>query len=107
MGYPTVNCNDCKYCMPCPYGIDIPGIFKHYNTCVNEGNFAQNKEQENYQELRRAYLVSYDRAIPTLRQADHCVGCKQCIPKCPQSIPIPRELRRIDAYVEKLKQGTL
>ena len=105
--FPTVDCNDCKYCMPCPYGIDIPGIFMHYNTCVNEGNFAQSKEQENYQKLRKAYLVSYDRAIPTLRQADHCVGCKQCISKCPQSIQIPRQLRRIDAYVEKLKQGTL
>ena len=105
--YPTIDCNDCKYCMPCPYGIDIPGIFKHYNTCVNEGNVAQNSEQEGYKKLRRAYLVSYDRAIPTLRQANHCVGCKQCVPKCPQSIPIPRELRRIDAYVEKLKRGTL
>ena len=105
--FPTVDCNDCKYCMPCPYGIDIPGIFMHYNTCVNEGSFAQSKEQENYRKLRKAYLVSYDRAIPTLRQADHCVGCKQCIPKGPQSIQIPRQLRRIDAYVEKLKQGTL
>ena len=33
--YPTIPCNDCKYCMPCPYGIDIPGIFVHYNKCVN------------------------------------------------------------------------
>ena len=105
--YPTVECNDCKYCMPCPYGIDIPGIFMHYNNSVNQGLQPRSKEQEDYQKLRKSYLVSYDRAIPTLRQADHCVGCKQCIPKCPQSIPIPRELRRIDAYVEKLKQNTL
>ena len=105
--YPTVNCNDCKYCMPCPYGIDIPGIFMHYNEAVNHAKVAQSVEQENYRELKRAYLVSYDRAVPTLRQASHCVGCKQCIPKCPQSIQIPRELRRIDAYVEKLKQNTL
>lgn len=105
--YPTVNCNDCKYCMPCPYGIDIPGIFKHYNKCVNDGTYAQSSEQEDYRKLRRAYLVSYDRAIPTVRQASHCVGCKQCLEHCPQSISIPRELRRIDAYVEKLKRGTL
>lgn len=105
--YPTIDCNDCKYCMPCPYGIDIPGIFMHYNNNVNKGNFPRSKEQEEYQKLRRAYLVSYDRAIPTLRQASHCVGCRQCIPKCPQSIQIPRQLRRIDDYVEKLKQNTL
>ena len=105
--FPTINCNDCKYCMPCPYGVDIPGMFKHYNECVNEGEIAQSTEQENYRKLRRAYLVSYDRAIPSVRQANHCIGCKQCIEHCPQSISIPRELRRIEAYVEKLKRNTL
>lgn len=29
--YPTIPCNDCKYCMPCPYGLDIPGILLHFN----------------------------------------------------------------------------
>ena len=42
MQYPTVPCNDCKYCMPCPYGIDIPGVLLHYNKCVNEGNIPEN-----------------------------------------------------------------
>ena len=51
--------------------------------------------------------MSYDRAIPSVRQANHCIGCKQCIEHCPQSISIPRELRRIEAYVEKLKRNTL
>ena len=105
--FPTINCNDCKYCMPCPYGVDIPGIFKHYNTCVNEGEIAQSTEQENYRKLRRAYLVSYDRAVESLRQANHCISCRQCVEHCPQSIAIPRELHRIEAYVEKLKRGTL
>ena len=105
--YPLINCNDCKYCMPCPYGIDIPGIFQHYNKRVNEGAVPQSVEQENYRKLRRAYLVSYDRAIPTLRQASHCTHCKQCLLKCPQSIAIPRELTRIDRYIEKLRTDTL
>jgi len=105
--YPLVNCTDCKYCMPCPWGIDIPGIFKHYNTSVTEGRYAQSREQKEYQKLKRAYLISYDRAIPTLRQADHCIHCGECLSHCPQSIPIPNELQRINRYVEHLKQDTL
>lgn len=105
--FPTINCTHCNYCMPCPYGIDIPENFKHYNESVNNGTFVQNPEQEDYERLRRAYLVSYDRAVPTLRQAARCIGCRQCLPACPQSIDIPRELRRIDRYVEDLKRGTL
>ena len=105
--YPTVPCNDCKYCMPCPYGIDIPAILLHYNKCVNEGEIAKSIEDEDYKKARRAYLVSYDRAIPKLRQAARCIGCNQCMSHCPQNINIPRELHRIDRYIENLKKDTL
>ena len=105
--YPTIDCNDCNYCMPCPYGLDIPGIFVHYNKCVNKGNVPESQQAENYKEARRAFLVSYDRSVPRLRQADHCTGCRECVPHCPQNIDIPRELRRLDSFVEKLKQNKL
>jgi predicted aldo/keto reductase-like oxidoreductase len=105
--YPTVPCNDCKYCMPCPYGIDIPAILLHYNKCVNEGNVPESRQDENYRKARRAFLVGYDRSVPKLRQADHCIGCRQCNHHCPQRIDIPKELRKIDAFIEKLKQDTL
>lgn len=107
MQFDTIPCNDCKYCMPCPYGIDIPAILLHYNKCLNEGNIPTSSQDKNYRESRRAYLVGYDRSVPKLRQASHCIGCNQCSPHCPQRIDIPKELHRIDAYVEQLKQGTL
>ena len=44
--YPTIPCNDCKYCMPCPYGLDIPAILLHYNKCVNEGNVATSSQDD-------------------------------------------------------------
>ena len=105
MQYPTIPCNDCKYCMPCPYGIDIPAILLHYNKCLNEGNIITNPQDDNYSKARRAYLIGYDRSVPKLRQANHCIGCNQCSPHCPQSINIPHELHKIDAYVEQLKQS--
>ncbi len=105
--YPLVSCTGCQYCMPCPYGINIPGIFKFYNDNVTAGTYVVSKEQEGYAKMRRKYLLAYNEAIPTVRQADHCIGCGRCESLCPQNIRIPRELRRIDAYIESLKQETL
>ena len=107
VGLQNIPCNDCKYCMPCPYGIDIPAIFVHYNKCKNEGMLPTDAGDENYRKLRRQYLIGLDRAVPKLRQADHCIQCGQCEPHCPQSIRIPRELKKISDYVEALRQGTL
>ncbi len=107
MQYPTVPCNDCKYCMPCPYGIDIPAVLTHYNKCVNQGNVPESRQAENYRQARRAFLVGYDRSVPKLRQADHCIGCNTCVSHCPQGIDIPAELGRIDRFVEQLKQNAL
>ena len=103
--YPTIACNDCKYCMPCPYGIDIPAILLHYNKCVNQGNIPKDAQAANYREARQAFLVGYDRSVPKLRQASHCIGCGQCEPHCPQNIKIPQKLHDIDNFVEQIKQN--
>ncbi len=107
VGLENIPCNDCKYCMPCPYGVDIPAIFIHYNKCKNEGLLPRDKMDKEYYKQRRAYLIGLDRSVPKLRQADHCIGCGQCQPHCPQNIRIPRELRKINDFVESLKQDTL
>lgn len=103
-GYPTISCNECQYCMPCPYGLNIPAIFSHYNKCVNRGLIPESPEAEGYAKARRAFLVGYDRAVPKVRQAAHCVGCAKCVEHCPQKIDIPGEMIRIDALVDKLKR---
>ncbi|MDU1890841.1 MAG: aldo/keto reductase [Dysgonomonas sp.] len=99
-----IQCTECQYCMPCPYGLDIPGVFGHYNRIVSAGHRLKSSKDPNYKESRRAFLIGYDRSIPKLRQANHCIGCNICKPHCPQTINIPNEMRRIDLYTEQLKQ---
>ena len=102
----TIPCNECNYCMPCPYGIDIPGVLSHYNKCIADGNLPNRGAMDpDYRRERRAFLVGYDRAVPRLRQAAHCIGCGQCIDHCPQGIDIPKEMQRLDKFVESLKQN--
>ncbi len=101
----TIPCNECNYCMPCPYGIDIPGVLSHYNKCIADGNIPNvERIDAKYRKARRAFLIGYDRSVPRLRQASHCIGCAQCNENCPQRINIPREMQRIDKFVEELKQ---
>lgn len=101
----AIPCTGCSYCMPCPYGISIPAIFSHYNKMINEGNLPQRRESEAYARQRRNFLIGYDRSVPRLRQADHCVGCGECQSHCPQRIDIPQQMRRIDNMVENLKRN--
>ncbi|MCQ2173841.1 MAG: aldo/keto reductase [Bacteroidales bacterium] len=105
--FPTVGCTGCQYCMPCPYGINIPGIFKFYNSNITDGTYAVNAAQKNYGRIKRRYLLEYNKALPTVRQADHCTGCQICETRCPQGIDIASQMRRIDRYIEDLKQDKL
>lgn len=100
-----IQCTACQYCMPCPYGINIPDTFSHFNNIVNDGHRLKSSADENYKKARRAFLIGYDRAVPKLRQATYCIGCGECLSKCPQRLNIPEELQRIESYTEQLKQG--
>ncbi|MCD8102500.1 MAG: aldo/keto reductase [Alistipes sp.] len=99
-----IPCTDCQYCMPCKYGIDIPGVFAHYNKVVNEQRMPEDAGDPEYRRHRRQFLIGYDRSVPKLRQAKQCIGCGICKPECPQRIPIPDEMARIDEFVENLRR---
>lgn len=103
--FPAIPCTGCQYCMPCPYGLDIPGIFTFYNKSLSEGNIASEGtvEQREFRRARCAYLTTYDQSIARLRQADHCIGCGECLRHCPQAIDIPTRMHQIEAYTETLK----
>ena len=103
----TIPCNACQYCMPCPYGIDIPTIFTHYNKMKIGGTLPLDAGDPKYRETRRRYLISLDREVERERQPDHCIKCARCISEthCPQQIRIPAEMDRISKFIEELKRS--
>lgn len=98
----TVPCTGCEYCMPCPYGLDIPKILGYWNRAVAE-NRLPDAEGRN-EAAARAFLTGYEREIPPLRRAERCTGCGRCAPHCPQAIDVPSEIKKIDAFVENLRR---
>ena len=86
-----VGCTACRYCMPCPQGVDIPGIFRCYNAMYFEG-----KASGRYQ---FAQTVGMTRK-PAF--ATQCIGCGKCEKHCPQGIPIREKLKEADKALRPL-----
>ncbi len=78
-----VGCTGCRYCMPCPKGVDIPGTFAAYNRYYTDGLFAG---------LRDYFMCTALRKNST--SPAQCVGCGKCESRCPQAIPIRAQLKK-------------
>ena len=89
----TIPCNYCNYCMPCPFGLDIPAILTFRNAVITAEKAPSAREA----------LAMYRSAVPDmLRRAERCTGCNRCKMHCPQSIDISKELGEIDKWVDSL-----
>jgi predicted aldo/keto reductase-like oxidoreductase len=78
-------CSECKYCMPCPFGVSIPAVL---------GMYAENKMFADAPSNKREYLTF----IPETARADKCSACGECLSKCPQHIDIPRWMKEITNF---------
>ena len=97
MGFPTIPCTTCEYCIPCPYGVNIPGNFAYYNKAVNDHLLPlPEPTAADYAERQKQFIEGYRQALPdgdTWARA--CQDCEECLSKCPQQIRIPNQLSRI------------
>ena len=80
-----VGCTGCRYCMPCPKGVDIPGNFHYYNLMYME------KKAPVRFEFARNMGMRKDPGF-----ASQCIGCGKCEMHCPQHLPIREKLKEAD-----------
>lgn len=101
-----IGCTTCRYCMPCPYGVAIPDIFMVYNDCVADLDLPnpKGKRDSEYNRKKRKFMGMYNNKITKSAQADHCIACGKCKPKCTQRLDIPREMQRINSLVKELQK---
>ena len=86
-----VGCTGCRYCMPCPQGVDIPGAFRCYNAM--------------YAETKSAGRFQYAQTVGMTREpafATQCIECGKCEKHCPQGIPIREKLKEADKALRPL-----
>lgn len=84
-----VPCTGCRYCMPCPSGVDIPGCFSAYNNRASGGLYVGIKEYFQCVVLRQKYTG-----------VSNCIGCGRCEQHCPQGIKIRQELKNVKKTFE-------
>ena len=77
-----VGCTGCRYCMPCPKGVDIPGTFAAWNRQASDGRIRGMLDYFMCTGIRKEYTG-----------ASNCIGCGKCEQHCPQHIAIRDELK--------------
>ncbi|MEA4921914.1 MAG: aldo/keto reductase [Eubacteriaceae bacterium] len=84
-----IGCTGCAYCMPCPFGVNIPACFRCYNSSYMDGYFHGIKEY---------FMITAFSKEPSY--ASVCRQCGKCLEHCPQSIPIPDMMKKVKRRLE-------
>ena len=87
-GLCPIPCTACRYCMPCPNGVDIPQNFQIYNEAI----------MYNQPQMGRAQYRG-GRGMTADQQADKCIDCSSCVELCPQQIDVPGWMKKVHAFL--------
>ncbi|HEX3000773.1 MAG TPA: aldo/keto reductase [Methanoregula sp.] len=88
-----IGCTGCGYCMPCPAGVDIPGVFASYNAHALFPNDMEVKFQ---------YVGRHGGLMGEKTAAGLCRECGKCEKACPQHLPIPVLMKEVSRKMERM-----
>ena len=83
------GCRGCNYCMPCPFGVNIPTNFRIWNTY----GVYENKGDA---------IWHWTHDLSEKEQAKNCAKCGKCEQDCPQRLQIRRDLEMVQAQIGAL-----
>ena len=99
-----IGCTSCKYCMPCPEGVNIPTMFNILNQFNQYGEGTRAGFEGYYKTLPKTPEDLEKSGRPNTGAANLCAKCGECLEKCPQQIEIPDELEKIVEIFENGKK---
>ena len=82
------GCTGCRYCMPCPAGVDIPGNFRVWNT------YHMYRDYE-------AVAWAWENSLGDKAQAKNCIRCGKCEKACPQKLSIREDLQKVQQDLDE------
>jgi hypothetical protein len=85
-----ISCTNCRYCMPCPNGVDIPSNLELYNNGFIHDDMTTAR-------------TTYSRFFEEKERAGECIQCKECEEKCPQKLPISELMTKVHAALSEGK----
>jgi len=98
-----VPCTSCKYCLPCPSGVNIPQNFAILNNVALErSNVRKWLHKRDYKKM-----VDSTKKLNKTKSngnASLCTNCGICLEKCTQEINIPDELKNVHLILKKGKK---
>jgi hypothetical protein len=80
-----VNCTGCRYCLPCPQGLDIPALFDFYNDDLLIAGLDWNRSV-------------YQSKAANKQGGDRCSSCGHCVDRCPQKLAVPELMKELHKY---------
>lgn len=103
----AVGCVECDACMPCGYGVDIPGNFKFYNEMLARGGVPDPETDDvtsaDFRRKAIGFLRAYDRRIADKHQSQRCIKCFHCVSECRHGVFIVNELAELTALTDALR----